>query len=121
MCFVGVPQRASKYCKKLRAQGLAKKRLFYKISGPKNALPFPHLDHPTKTVIGYFSKEKFHSKWSYLYYTTFMNARKGALNAMKLKYGASIFTTSDNYTKLEDDFRKNLLVKFIHLNFTLLL
>jgi len=109
VCFVGVPQRASKYCKKLRAQGLAKKRLFYKISGPKNALPFPHLDQPAKTVIGYFIKEKFHSKWSYLYHTKLGNARTGAINAMKLKYGTSIFTTFDNYTKLEDDFRKNLL------------
>ena len=111
---MGIPQRTRRQCQKVRAQELAKKRVFYKLSGPQNSYPFPHLDQPTKTAIGYFSKKKFHAKWSYLYYKVLSKSRMKTMNAMKLKYGKSVFTSYENYTKLEQDFRATVLVSNNH-------
>ena len=111
---MGVPQRARTQCQTARAKELAKKRVFYKMSGPQNIYPFPHLDHPAKTAIGYFLKEKFHAKWSYLYYKVLMKSREKASNATKMKYGKSFFTSYENYTKLEKYFRDTLMVSNNH-------
>ena len=110
MCFVGVPQRTNKVCRNVRAKELAKNRIFYKMSGPQNIYPFPHLDQPTKTALGYFSKDTFHGKWYYLYFKVLGNARGTAFNATKLKYAKSVLSSYDDYNKLVKYFRSAVMV-----------
>ena len=110
MCFVGVPQRSSKVCQSVRGKELAKNRIFYKMSGPQNIYPFPHLDQPKKTALGYLSKDSFHSKWFYLYFKVLGNARGMAFNATKMKYAKSVLSSYDDYNKLVKDFRDSVMV-----------
>ena len=110
MCYVQIPQRANKVCQTVRAQGLDRNRIFYRMSGPQDVYPFPHLDQAAEKALGYFSKDSFHSKWYYLYFKKLATARDIAAKAMKLKYAKTVFSNYDDYLKLAKDFRHTLLV-----------
>ena len=97
-------------CQSTRAKELAKNRLFYKITGPENALPHPHLDQPARTAFGYFAKEKFHSRWSYLFMTLARTSLLKTMRSMTAKYAKTKFTCYGNYTKLTREFEDSFLV-----------
>ena len=95
----------------MRAKALAKEMAFYKMTGPTNRLPFPLLDQAVNTTIGYFMKERFHSRWSELYFTVGGRARNQAAQSTNQKYAASpVFSSYENYTKLGNSYKDAFLV-----------
>ena len=100
-------------CRRVRANELTQKRLFYKFTGPKNALPLPRLDQPLRKAIGFFQKEKFHRHWSYFFFKVTGDSNSKAIKLLTTKYAKSVLTSYGNYTKLTKEYQDSFLVNVV--------
>lgn len=87
-------------------------QMFYRFSGPESDVKYPHLDHPSKTVMRYFMVDKFHSHWFNLHFLALVKNNKEVIAPFLVqKYRRTKITSLDNYTKISNEVRDAVLVR----------